>query len=60
MPKQSPKPIILAGGLTAENVRAAIEQVQPYAVDVSGGVEQSKGIKSAEKVRVFIRAVKGV
>ncbi len=60
VPKQSPKPIILAGGLTAENVRAAIEQVQPYAVDVSGGVEQSKGIKSAEKVRAFIRAVKGV
>lgn len=59
VPAQSSKPIILAGGLTAENVRAAIEQVQPYAVDVSGGVEQSKGIKSAEKVRAFIRAVKG-
>ncbi len=59
VPVQSPKPIILAGGLTAENVRSAIERVQPYAVDVSGGVEQSKGIKSAEKVRAFIRAVKG-
>ncbi len=60
VPEQSPKPIILAGGLTAENVRAAIEQVQPYAVDVSGGVEQSKGIKSAEKVRAFICAVKSI
>lgn len=60
VPKQSPKPIILAGGLTPENVREAIEQVQPYAVDVSGGVEQSKGIKSAEKVRAFIAHVKGV
>lgn len=60
VPRQSPKPIILAGGLTPENVRAAIEQVQPYAVDVSGGVEQSKGIKSAEKVRAFIAQVKSV
>lgn len=52
-------PIILAGGLTPENVRSAIEQVRPYAVDVSGGVEASKGIKDAEKVRAFVRAVKG-
>jgi phosphoribosylanthranilate isomerase len=59
VPQLPSKPIVLAGGLTAENVRAAIEQVQPYAVDVSGGVEQSKGIKSAEKVRAFIAAVKG-
>ncbi|MGY4534801.1 phosphoribosylanthranilate isomerase [Pseudomonas sp. TE3786] len=58
VPAQPSKPIILAGGLTAENVADAIEQVQPYAVDVSGGVEQSKGIKSAEKVRAFIAAVK--
>lgn len=60
VPRQSSKPIILAGGLTSENVRDAIEQVQPYAVDVSGGVEQSKGIKSAEKVHAFIEAVKRV
>jgi phosphoribosylanthranilate isomerase len=52
-------PIILAGGLTSENVRSAIERVRPYAVDVSGGVEASKGIKDAEKVRAFVRAVKG-
>lgn len=60
VPRQAGKPIILAGGLTVQNVRAAIEQVQPYAVDVSGGVEQSKGIKSAEKVLAFVRAVKGL
>jgi phosphoribosylanthranilate isomerase len=59
VPKAPSKPIILAGGLTAQTVRAAIEQVQPYAVDVSGGVEESKGIKSAQKVRAFIREVKG-
>ncbi|MEN0108401.1 MAG: phosphoribosylanthranilate isomerase, partial [Pseudomonas sp.] len=60
VPSQPAKPIILAGGLTAQTVAAAIEQVQPYAVDVSGGVEQSKGIKSAEKVRAFIAQVKRV
>lgn len=53
------KPIILAGGLTPENVGSAIEQVRPYAVDVSGGVEASRGIKDAEKIRAFVRAVKG-
>ncbi|NQD94729.1 phosphoribosylanthranilate isomerase [Pseudomonas sp. CrR25] len=53
------KPIILAGGLTPENVRAAIDQVRPYAVDVSGGVEARKGIKDAEKVRAFVHAVRG-
>lgn len=59
VPHGLPKPIILAGGLTAENVRAAIDQVKPYAVDVSGGVEASKGVKDARKVRAFVRAVRG-
>lgn len=51
------KPLILAGGLTAENVAAAIKQVSPYAVDVSGGVEESKGLKSNNKISAFMREV---
>ena len=57
IPKNLPKPIILAGGLNPQNVDGAIEQVRPYAVDVSGGVEESKGIKDAAKIAAFMRAV---
>lgn len=55
VPKSLNKPIILAGGLTADNVHNAIEIVKPWAVDVSGGVEAAKGIKSAEKVTLFMQ-----
>ncbi len=49
--------IVLAGGLEPDNVQGAVEQVGPYAVDVSGGVERAKGIKDPEKIQAFIRGV---
>lgn len=58
IPKNMTKPIVLAGGLNPENVADAIKQVQPYAVDVSGGVEASKGIKDSAKIAAFMQAVK--
>ncbi len=51
-------PLILAGGLTAENVRAGIRRVRPWAVDVSSGVEDEPGIKSPEKIARFIAAAR--
>ena len=50
--------IILAGGLTPDNVSEAICHSRPYAVDVSGGVEASKGIKNADKIARFMRGVR--
>jgi len=58
IPAQLPAPIILAGGLTPENVAAAISKVKPYAVDVSSGVETEKGIKSADKIAKFMKGVR--
>ena len=49
--------IVLAGGLGPENIEQAILEVQPYAVDVSGGVEKAKGIKDADKIAAFMRGV---
>lgn len=53
-------PLILAGGLTPDNVGEAVRLLRPYAVDVSGGVETAPGIKDAGKVGRFITAVKGL
>lgn len=56
IPADLPKPVILAGGLNADNVADAIRQVRPYAVDVSGGVEREKGIKDAARMAAFMQA----
>lgn len=56
--ERSPLPLVLAGGLTPGNVRAAVASVKPWAVDVRSGVE-ARGRKSAPLVTEFIRAVKG-
>lgn len=50
--------IVLAGGLTPENIAQAVREVRPYAVDVSGGVEASPGIKDAEKIARFMAGVR--
>lgn len=52
------RPVILAGGLNPGNVKTAIEQVQPYAVDVSSGVELSKGVKDHQALATFVDAVR--
>lgn len=58
IPAQSAAEIILAGGLTPDNVTQAIRSSRPYAVDVSGGVEANKGIKDADKIARFMRGVR--
>jgi len=55
-----PLPVILSGGLHAGNVAQAIRQVRPYAVDISSGVEASKGIKDAAKIVAFINEVRNI
>ncbi|HSN00963.1 MAG TPA: phosphoribosylanthranilate isomerase [Rudaea sp.] len=57
IPPSLPRPLILAGGLTCDNVGSAIRAVHPYAVDVSSGIESAPGIKDAEKMRCFFEEV---
>jgi phosphoribosylanthranilate isomerase len=55
VPVQSPRPLVLAGGLTPANVGAAIRATGVYGVDVSGGVESAPGKKDKEKIDQFIQ-----
>jgi len=57
IPPHCPLPILLAGGLDASNAGLAVRAVRPYALDVSSGVEQDKGIKDPKKITAFMRAV---
>ena len=60
IPPSLPLPIVLSGGLNPDNVRDAVRAVRPWAVDVSSGVEASKGIKDEAKIAAFISGVRDV
>jgi len=58
VPPQLAPQIVLAGGLTSDNVGSAVQQVRPWAVDTSGGVESSPGVKDSARIAAFIAAVR--
>ena len=58
IPRDLPAPVVLSGGLHAENVTEAVRRVRPWAVDVSSGVESAKGIKDVRKMAAFMTGVR--
>lgn len=58
VPEQRERPLILSGGLHAQNVREAVRSVRPWAVDVSSGVEAAKGVKDGARIAAFISEVR--
>ena len=58
IPRVLPLPLVLSGGLSPDNVTEAIRRTRPWAVDVSSGVEQAKGIKDAAKIAAFMQGVR--
>lgn len=54
------RPVVLSGGLNADNVRAAVATVRPYAIDVSSGVESAPGVKEVAKLRALFAALEGL
>jgi phosphoribosylanthranilate isomerase len=58
IPKEIAPRVVLSGGLSVQNATDAVVRVRPYAVDISSGVEESKGIKCARKIAAFVAAVR--
>jgi phosphoribosylanthranilate isomerase len=57
VPEDLQRPVLLAGGLTCDNVASAIRAARPYAVDVSSGIESAPGVKDPDKMRRFVEEV---